>query len=190
MKIYTQEELKEILELHKKWLEGEEDGVRANLKGAYLVDADLKYANLKGAYLVDADLRYANLRGAYLVGANLEYAYLVGANLEYANLGGANLEYANLRGANLFNTTGEKKYVKSLQLETYSIVYTSSILQIGCKKFTFQEWRDFDDETISKMDNGALEFWKKWKETIFKLIEMSPALHTKDKKWKATNTIY
>jgi Pentapeptide repeats (8 copies) len=171
MKTYTQEELKEILELHKKWQEGKEGGVRANLECA-----NLRGANLRGAYL-----RGAYLRGANFVGANLVDANLVDADLEGANLRGANLEYANLRGANLINTTGEKKYVKSLQLETYSIVYTSSILQIGCKKFTFQEWRDFDDETISKMDNGALEWWNKWKETIFKLIEMSPALHTKDK---------
>ena len=36
MKTYTQEELKEILELHQKWLNNE-GGIRANLSGANLL---------------------------------------------------------------------------------------------------------------------------------------------------------
>lgn len=44
--------MKEILELHIKWLNSEKDGVRANLSGA-----NLRYANLSGANLSDADLR-------------------------------------------------------------------------------------------------------------------------------------
>ena len=58
MKTYTQEELKEILELHKKWLNYDKEGVRANLKGA-----NLYRVNLKGAYLIGANLDGANLYG-------------------------------------------------------------------------------------------------------------------------------
>ena len=54
-----QEELNEILNLHKKWLNSEVGGKRANLKGA-----DLEGANLYGADLNGADLEGANLRGA------------------------------------------------------------------------------------------------------------------------------
>ena len=66
---YTTEELKEILENHKRWLNeserwSEED--RANLSGA-----DLYGANLYGADLSGADLSGANLYGANLYGANL-----------------------------------------------------------------------------------------------------------------------
>ena len=41
MKTYTTEELKEILNLHKKWLNDDENGVNANLTGANLTGADL-----------------------------------------------------------------------------------------------------------------------------------------------------
>ena len=54
-------DLKQILELHKKWLNDEDGGKRANLRGA-----NLCRANLRGA-----DLRGANLRGADLSGADL-----------------------------------------------------------------------------------------------------------------------
>ena len=83
------EKLDEILSLHKKWLSGAPDGVRANLS-----EADLRGANLSGA-----NLRGADLRGANLSVANLRRANLSGANLSWADLRGANLSEANLREA-------------------------------------------------------------------------------------------
>jgi len=62
----TIDNLQEVLQKHKKWLNGEEGGERANLRGA-----DLQEANLRGADLREADLRGANLRGADLQEANL-----------------------------------------------------------------------------------------------------------------------
>lgn len=79
----TRSELLEILERHRKWLEGEDGGECADLSGANLSEADLRRA-----YLYEADLRYANLSGA---------------DLSYADLSGANLSGANLYGASLYN---------------------------------------------------------------------------------------
>ena len=53
--------LKEILELHRKWLDGEKEGIKADLSNVNLSGADLRYA----------DLRYANLTGADLSNADL-----------------------------------------------------------------------------------------------------------------------
>jgi len=58
-----------ILELHAKWMRGEEGGEQANLRGADLCDADLRDANLRGADLRDANLCDASLRGADLCDA-------------------------------------------------------------------------------------------------------------------------
>ena len=65
MRTISPEELRNILESHKKWLAGE-GGERADLIGT----------DLKLAYLRNADLRGAKLRGAYLSGADLRGAYL------------------------------------------------------------------------------------------------------------------
>lgn len=46
-----QEELSLILESHKKWLNNEDGGIRANLRDADLSDADLRDANLSNANL-------------------------------------------------------------------------------------------------------------------------------------------
>jgi len=94
-------DLKKILDDHKKWLNGETDGVRADLHGADLHGADLRDANLRRADLGCANLHGANLRYADLHEANLGYADLHGADLRYADLGGADLHEANLHGANL-----------------------------------------------------------------------------------------
>ena len=106
MKKYTQEELKLILEKHKKLINDEEGGEQANLSSvdlsfADLRSADLRYANLSSANLRYADLSYADLRYADLSYADLSYANLSSANLSYANLSFANLSSANLRYADL-----------------------------------------------------------------------------------------
>ena len=100
------EKLKETLERHRKWLDDEDGGERADLREANLCVADLREANLRGADLRGADLRGADLRGANLrvadlYGANLRGADLYGADLREADLCVADLYGANLRGADL-----------------------------------------------------------------------------------------
>ena len=110
---YSQNELNEILAKHKKWLNGEEGGERANLS----------YANLRNADLRNADLRF-------LHSAN-------GKELACMNAG------------------------------KYQVVLSKEKIAIGCKFFTVEEWKEFDDDKISKMDDGSLEWWKQWKELVF-----------------------
>jgi hypothetical protein len=74
------ENLREILENHEKWVNGESFGKRANLYGANLREANLREANLYEANLYGANLRGADLRGANLYEANLYKADLRGAN--------------------------------------------------------------------------------------------------------------
>jgi len=112
----NEEEIKQTLDLHSKWLAKEEGGVRANLNGAdlsgaYLSRTNLCWANLSKAYLYGANLREANLSGASLSRANLCWAslsgaYLYGANLYRADLSGADLIGADLSGANLAQVQG------------------------------------------------------------------------------------
>ena len=70
----TQKELKMILDKHKKWLNNEEGGEKADLGGANLSRASLRRANLRGANLSRANLSRANLSRANLRGANLDYS--------------------------------------------------------------------------------------------------------------------
>ena len=151
-----QEQLKEVFRLHKLWLEDHADGVKANLRGAYLRGSDLRGSDLRGAYLGGADLGGANLYEADLRGADLRGAYLGGANL-----GGANLRYC----------IGNSKQIKTIQTETYYITYTDKVMAIGCKQHTIEEWFNFDDETIDKMNKGtSLEWWAKWKPRLQDII--------------------
>ena len=103
MEKLTQEELNEIIRLHKLWLENKPEGIKADLfnkdlSGLDLSNSDLRHANLESAYL-----SYANLRNANLGYANLRYANLRCASLKSANLESAILVNAYLRGADLRN---------------------------------------------------------------------------------------
>lgn len=70
----TSEEIKKVLDLHKKWLNNEQSGGRANLSGADLREANLSGANLRGADLCKANLSWAELSEANLSGANLDFS--------------------------------------------------------------------------------------------------------------------
>jgi len=95
------EELDKKLELHRKWLNDETDGIRLNLRDAYLQYANLQDADLRGAYLQYANLQHANLQDADLRGADLRGADLQYADLRDADLRGAYLQRAYLQGADL-----------------------------------------------------------------------------------------
>lgn len=110
----NQDELNRILELHEKWIKGEDGGVKADLMNADLLGADLSSANLSSANLSGANLSGANLSGADLRGAdlylaNLSGADLIGADLIGADLFGANLSDANLIGADFDNAKTDEK---------------------------------------------------------------------------------
>jgi hypothetical protein len=107
LRIISEEELKEILEEHKLWLEtrygNEVKGKCADLSNAYLRYANLENANLENADLYNADLYNANLENANLENTDLRYANLYNANLYNSNLENANLRYASLYNTNLCN---------------------------------------------------------------------------------------
>ena len=85
----TSEEIKDVLDSHQKWINEEDGGERADLRGA-----DLREADLRGANQHWADLREANLRGADLHLANLSEANLHWADLREADLRGADLDFS------------------------------------------------------------------------------------------------
>jgi len=126
--------------------------------------ATIKEATVK-AVSEKADLCGADLRGADLRGANL-YA----ANLDGADLYGANLCGANLRGADLDGEKITKSPLSIVGLRYWCII-SDGFMRLGCKRFSHSEWESFDDEQISEMDIGALEFWNQWKTPLLQMCK-------------------
>jgi hypothetical protein len=176
---FTIDQIKEILELHKQWLNDEENGKRANLYCANLSGADLYCANLycadlycanlSGADLYGANLRSANLSGADLSGANLYCANLSGANLRSANLSGANLSGANLSGAKYSETEILEKYLsigpigsRKDYLQVFvtdkQIVFKVGCFSGSCEEFKAQIKRTHKDNEHGKNYLAAIEF--------------------------------
>ena len=116
MRIISEQELKNILDKHGKWLIKEKGGERADLSSANLSYANLSSANLSSADLRSADLRYADLRYA---------------NLSSANLSSANLRYADLSSADLM----------IFQFQRHQAFYSlDDNLRIGCLYLPLDEW--------------------------------------------------
>ena len=166
----TDEKVKYILDKHRKWINGENDGECADLRGADLCYADihgadlsganLNCAYLKGANLSGADLRYADLSGADLRGAKLRRADLFGADLRDADLSGADLRYASLIGADLghaklncanlnySNLLGANLCCANLD----GAVYNGTVLNPQCsEEGSFIAWKKLADDAIAKL---------------------------------------
>jgi len=158
--------LKEKLDSHTKWLNGDADGVRANLRradlrGANLSGADLRWADLRWADLRGANLRRADLSGADLRWADLRWADLSGADLSGANLSGADLRWADLSGADLI----------VFQAGLWTAFIQPTHIRIGCQYHAVDQWNGFSDEDISRMHKNALDYWKKNKAIIMSIAE-------------------
>ena len=136
-------ELKKILDLHLKWLRGENDGKRANLRFADLGSADLRFANLSSADLRSADLSFADLSFANLSFADLSFANLSSANLSSANLSSANLSSADLRFANLRSADLRFANLSSANLDERTIknINTYRPFQICPTEGSFIAWK-------------------------------------------------
>ena len=87
-----------------------------------------------------------------------------------ADLRGANLYGADLRGVNL---DGEKLTKTPLQLNNlkWFVLISDSYLRIGCQRHLISDWEKFKDGEIEKMASGALDFWKKWKNSILTICK-------------------
>ena len=87
-----------------------------------------------------------------------------------ANLYGADLRGADLRGADL---DGEKLSKTPIQINNlkWFVLISDTFMRIGCQRYTIEEWRNFSDEEIVKMDFGALKFWRQWKVSLLAMCD-------------------
>ena len=151
MREISKEELGLILEKHKKWLNNEDGGERADLNGANLRKANLREADLRVADLCEADLSGADLREADICGADicrtdLSETNLRGADLRGADICGADLDYSvmyfgckdldhhvddKLAIQRLYHTLRNIKFSKNVSQELKDKLLTNEILEIA-----------------------------------------------------------
>lgn len=93
-----------------------------------------------------------------------------------ADLRCADLECANLRGANLEGAKYEEIEIKNTiititNLDYFCLIF-SGYIKLGCKIYKVEEWENFTDEEIIKMDGkNAIKFWKKWKNVLIEMCK-------------------
>jgi len=151
-------------------------GPKSDLRRANLRSADLRGANLRSAYLSGAYLSGADLSGANLSGTNLSGADLIHANLIHANLSSAYLSGAELR------CMGNMREIRTMQIDTWEIGYTSDTLQIGCQRHAIKRWRKWDTEAgqkwIADMDSEAAAWAERNMALVLAIIDANPATPT------------
>ena len=64
--------------------------------------------------------------------------------------------------------TGVSKVITGFR---WVIIITDNHIRIGCECNTKSQWKRFSNKRINAMDKNALEFWKKYKESILTLAK-------------------
>ena len=171
----SEQELKQIIEKHKKWLESNgNDGEKANLSATNLQkikignedlqSAILNKANFNGAYLrktifMEANLEKATLKEAYLrkailMKANLRESIFQNANLRRAKLQKADLGKADFRQSNL-----ERACLKNANLHR-TVLYGASLVKadISGADLDRADLQKADLTGIKGMSNAKLKY--------------------------------
>ena len=165
------EKLQLQIDKHTKWLNDEEGGERADLRGANLRGADLQRANLQRADLRGADLQGADLREADLRGADLQEADLRGADLREADLQEADLQEADLRSADLSGANLRGADLSGANLSGANLSYSAWPLWCGSKQVKVDKRiasqlaahfcaLDCDDNDYIEARNAIMDFAK------------------------------
>ncbi len=162
----SDDELKQILEDHKKWLEsGGKEGKQAILSGLQLEETDLSESDLSEASLGEANLKNANLQFAKLQNAqipkadlreaNLTLAILKNANLNKTNLEGADLTYADISGASfVYSKLNRVEFINTEGIKEASFAHANLENAIGFLGNEFAQ----ADVTGTKLPDGIKEF--------------------------------
>ena len=119
--------LEEILNKHKKWLNGEIGGEKADLS-----NTDLRHVDLRGINLTSVNLRSADLSYASLSCTDLSYADLIDTDLFHADLSCTNLSNANLNRADLSATNFNNANLKYANLKDIKYNECTSFFALQC----------------------------------------------------------
>ena len=87
----------------------------------------------------------------------------------------ANLSDADLRGADLSGAVGNSREVMSAQVCSYSIVYTSEFMWIGCRKHPIKTWWKDSEEDAHTFSESDKEWRAKNKRWIQGMVKNNPA---------------
>jgi hypothetical protein len=129
------------------WLQG------AELCGAYLEEADIRYVHLEGANLTGAHLKKAKLEGTHLEEAQLVRAHLWNAEIIGGHLEKANITHAKLVGANLYSAHLEMAKLQDASLEGADVKFA----HLEATEFTRANLKGADF-SASVVDGSTL-FW-------------------------------
>ena len=161
------EKLKEICLKHVKWLNGEEGGERANLRGSNLSGSNLLRSNLSGSNLLGSDLSGSDLSGSNLSGSNLSGSDLSdsdlsGSNLSGSDLRGSNLSGSDLRGSNLSGSNLPHKYISIGPIGSRNDItiysYEYDVIRCGCFKGSIKEFAERVKSTYQEGHKYRIEY--------------------------------
>ena len=163
----VQSDLDVVHELHGKWLRQEEGGVHASFVGVDFSGLDFTGMNFTRACFTRCWFMRCDMLCTDFTGATLLNCCFLDAIMSNVVLSGADLE----------GVIGNTREIKSLQVVRFPVVYTSSVVQIGCKCCNVDDIKE--NFAIMLQEQGAekhSQLWDMYKEYLETVMALSPCL--------------
>ena len=129
--------------------------------------SDFSWSDFSGSDFSESDFSESDFRGSNFSGSNFR-----GSDFRGSDFSGSDFRGLDFRKSRHQYKIGNMREWHSMQLDRYMIVFDKNILAIGCQQHSIKKWKEFSDKEISNMDKAALDWWNKWKDFIFKAIEL------------------
>lgn len=122
MKKMTQDEMNEILKLHKMWLNGEKNGVRAVIEARDLFDLTMIGANLQKAvisrsFIKNCDMENVDMSNTEILNTTIAYSNMENATLASADMINANMTEVYMPRSNLYKAIIYESTMRDCDIE-------------------------------------------------------------------------
>jgi hypothetical protein len=141
--------------------------ISTHLSYTTLTRTDLSWSKFNGSFIGCVDFAGAKLYGSDFMNCTIYHTDFIGADLRYSDFTDSDITWSDFTGAKLNNCKGDGKIIRNFDNSLrYRITNYKDIMAIGCQQHTIEQWFNFTDNQIEKMDKNALEWWNTHKDKI------------------------
>lgn len=148
-----------------------------NFSATILTDCNFDNSSLFSSSFVSSTINYCSFKSISGYLCNFDNAFIRKVAFDDADITSFSFHETYLQQVsfekvkNLKLVAGDGIFIKTIQLPNYDVVFSTTHMQIGDEYHQIDQWFDFSDDDISKMSDGTLVWWKKWKPFIKLAVE-------------------
>lgn len=150
--------------------------VESTIRHSYVSYSSINSCSIEASTVKYSEISWTNVDCSkiyYVTSKQLdEKAFILHSRLWHIDIGGPiHIPSIELAYSDSYKIITLKHQPATIRGLLWDVTVLDDYLQIGCQRFTIEEWKAFTDEEIEELSSYGLDFWNKHKDFIFNFIE-------------------